>query len=100
MALTIKWTKIASRTFHKTVKYIEEEWSERSAKKFVNKVDSFLKLLQNHPQIGKIELEDQGIRGFMIAINELSSKSKNWIVEMPNAPYSKRYAFRLKKLSL
>jgi len=26
----------------------------------------------------------------MIAINKCSSKLKNWSVEMPNAPYSKR----------
>jgi plasmid stabilization system protein ParE len=67
MALTIKWTKRASNTFHKTVEYIEEEWSEHSAKKFVNKVNGFLKLVKSHPQIGKIELEDQGIRGFIIS---------------------------------
>ena len=28
----------------------------------------------------------------MIAINKCSSKLKVWSVEMPNAPYSKRYA--------
>jgi hypothetical protein len=27
----------------------------------------------------------------MIAINKCSSKLKNWSVEMPNAPYSKRW---------
>jgi hypothetical protein len=27
----------------------------------------------------------------MIAINKHSSKMKNWSVEMPNTPYSKRF---------
>ena len=27
----------------------------------------------------------------MIATNKPSSKLKNWNIEMPNAPYSKRY---------
>jgi len=67
MAITIKWTKRASRTFHKTVDYIEEEWSEGSARKFVRKVNDFLKLLKDYPKIGKVEFEEKGIRGFILS---------------------------------
>lgn len=67
MALNIKWTKRASQTFHKTVLNIEEEWNEQSAKRFVNKVNDFLQLLKNQPKIGKIELREKSIRGFVIS---------------------------------
>ncbi|MFO7791095.1 MAG: type II toxin-antitoxin system RelE/ParE family toxin [Bacteroidota bacterium] len=67
MALKIKWTKRASKTFHNTVEFIEEKWSERSAKKFVIKINCFLILLKNQPEMGKIEVDDKGIRGFVIS---------------------------------
>ena len=69
MALKIKWTKLASKSFHNTVEFIEEKWSKRSAKKFVFKVNSFLLLIKNYPEIGKLEIDDKGIRGFIISRN-------------------------------
>jgi plasmid stabilization system protein ParE len=67
MALTIKWTKRASDTFHKTVDYIGEEWGERSAGRFVKKVNRFLQLLNQNPRMGKTEVVDKEIRGFVIS---------------------------------
>lgn len=67
MALKIVWTKRASASFQNTVKYIENEWSERSARKFVRKVNRFLQVLEENPKIGKFELEEKGIRGFVIS---------------------------------
>ncbi len=67
MALNIKWTKRASKSFHKTVIGIEEEWNEQAAKRFVNKVNNFLQILRTQPKIGKIELREKSIRGFVIS---------------------------------
>lgn len=67
MDLKIRQTKRASESFHKTVEYIEQEWSIRSAQKFVVRVDKFLKVLKKQPDIGKLELEEKGIRGFVIS---------------------------------
>ena len=67
MASTIKWTKLASKTFHKTVEFIEHKWSERSAKKFVIKVNAFLIVLKDNPEMGKIEVDEKGIRGFVLS---------------------------------
>jgi plasmid stabilization system protein ParE len=67
MALKIKWTKRASKTFYNTAEYIESEWGERSAKKFVTKVNKFLQLLKKNPKVGKIELEEKGIRGYVFS---------------------------------
>ncbi len=67
MALEIKWTKRAEISFQRIVEYIEEEWSEKTAAKFVKKVNMFLKALELQPDIGKIEVEDKGIRGFVFS---------------------------------
>ena len=67
MALSIKWTKRASHSFHKIVEYIEMEWDGNSAKKFVIKVSRFLESLKSNPEIGKVEVEDKGIRGYVLS---------------------------------
>jgi len=67
MALEIKWTKRATYSFYNTIDYLEEEWSERSARKFVQIVNRFLHTLQEQPEIGKIEVAEKGIRGFVLS---------------------------------
>ena len=65
MELEIRWTKRASNNFDRTVEYIENEWGERSIQKFIQKVNKFLVTLEKHPEIGKIEIEQKGIRAFV-----------------------------------
>ncbi|MBA7579420.1 hypothetical protein ES708_21291 [subsurface metagenome] len=67
MALEIKWTKQATTSFYNTIDYLEEEWSERYAQKFVQIVNRFLHTLQEQPEIGKIEVAEKGIRGFVLS---------------------------------
>ena len=67
MDLEIKWTKRASSSFHKTVEYLENEWSVRSVQKFIKKVNKFLDTLKKQPEIGKFEQEEKGIRGFVLS---------------------------------
>lgn len=67
MALRIKWTTRASRSFRKIVDYLEQEWGEITAKNFVIKVNEFLNLLENNPEIGVILLVNNGIRGHVIS---------------------------------
>ena len=67
MDLEIKWTKRATNSFHETVGYIENEWSLRSAQKFILKVNKFLNTLKTQPEIGRFEQEGKGIRGFVIS---------------------------------
>lgn len=57
MVLKIKWTRRATESFYETVEYIEEEWSEKVAEKFVKKVNTFLRTLEQQPEIGKVEVE-------------------------------------------
>ncbi len=67
MELKIRWTKRASSSFDKTVEYIEKEWGDRSAKKFIKKVNRLLIILKKQPDIGKLEIEDKGIRAFVFS---------------------------------
>ena len=67
MVKKIKWTKSASKSFDKTVSYLQQEWSEKTAEKFVQKVNTFLINLIHYPEIGKVEMEEKGIRGFVLS---------------------------------
>ena len=51
MALKIQWTKRAEKSFDKIVEYLEEEWSEASAKKFVRKTDKLLGQIAENPEM-------------------------------------------------
>lgn len=51
MALKIQWTKRAEKSFAKIVEYLEEEWSETSAKKFVQKTDKLLNYISENPEM-------------------------------------------------
>jgi len=67
MALNIRWTKQASNSFDKTAEYVKNEWGENSAKKLIRRLQKFLTLLINYPEIGKIEVEEKQIRGFVLS---------------------------------
>ncbi len=49
MDLEIKWSKRAKTSFDAIVDFIEENWSERSAKKFVQKTEKTLRLPSENP---------------------------------------------------
>lgn len=47
--------------------YLLSEFGENSVQKFTGRVFSFLEILRNHPQIGQLELEERGIRSFVLS---------------------------------
>ena len=51
MALKIQWTKRAEKSFNRIVEYLEEEWSEASTKKFVQKTNKLLSQIAENPEI-------------------------------------------------
>ena len=67
MEIEIKWTKRAEINFDNTVEYILSEWGLISAKRFVQKVNALLITLKHQPEIGRIEIEDKGIRSFVFS---------------------------------
>lgn len=71
MALDIKWSKRADKKFDKILDYLTINWSERVTAHFVKKVYDFLDILSEFPEIGSIENEEKGIRGFTI-VNQVN----------------------------
>jgi len=65
MALKIQWTKRAITSFEDIVEYIEENWSEASAKKFVQKTDKLLEQIAENPEIC-LEIEGANVKRAVI----------------------------------
>jgi plasmid stabilization system protein ParE len=66
MALTIVWSIRAANKFEQIISYLDVEWGEMAARKFVRKVDDFLDILGAFPDVGKLENPGKNIRGFVI----------------------------------
>jgi plasmid stabilization system protein ParE len=64
--LKILWTKAAQSSFDKIVDYLKNEWSLKSAIKFVSKTIIFLDILQQHPEIGRKEKIKKDLRSFVL----------------------------------
>ena len=58
-------TPRAEKNFDSIVDYINQKWGERTAKEFIQKVDSIFKLLKDYPLMGQVE--DNDIRGFQLS---------------------------------
>lgn len=65
----IIWLPEAADTFEEIVQYLEEEFGEASARKFVKRVYAFLDILAAHPNLGPIENPAEQIRGFVLHRN-------------------------------
>lgn len=66
MALEIKWSKKADRSFDAIIDYLEGEFGEMTTSKFVRKVHEFLGLLSEFPELGTEEYQELNIRGIVI----------------------------------
>ena len=66
MALEIVWTKRADKKVDRILEYLTKEWGYKVTSSFVKKVYDFLDILSEFPEIGTIEHEEKGIRGFVI----------------------------------
>ena len=64
--MNLKITKRAKENFHAIRNYIEENWNIKTADEFQTKIERFLDLLQDFPEIGTLEVKEKGIRGFTI----------------------------------
>ena len=66
MALAIKWSKRADKKFDKVILYLLEEWGDLTSQTFIQKVYGFIDTLPEFPEIGTIENQEKGIRGFTV----------------------------------
>ena len=66
MALEIKWSKKADRSFDSIIAYLNGEFGKTTTSNFVRKVHEFIDLLCEFPELGTEENKDLNIRGFVI----------------------------------
>ncbi len=66
MALEIHWSKRADGSFDRIIDYLDSEWGEQVVKAFVKKTYDFLEILAEFPEIGSIQVQERGIRGFTL----------------------------------
>ncbi len=67
MAVRIRWTKRAQKSFGNIVDYLNTEWSLAVAVKFVKKSNSFIETLKDYPRLGKQEPAAKGLRSFILS---------------------------------
>jgi plasmid stabilization system protein ParE len=66
MALEIKWSKQADNSFDQIINYLYAEWGDRVVQAFVRKTYDFFDILAEFPEIGSLQIQDKGIRGFSL----------------------------------
>lgn len=66
MALDIKWSKRADKSFDRIIDFLQAEWGDQVVKAFVKKTYDFLEILAELPEIGSIQVQERGIRGFTL----------------------------------
>ena len=64
--MNIKLTKRATQQFKSIQEYLEQHWGEKVLKSFNQKTIHFFDLLERYPEMGRIEVENKGIRGFLL----------------------------------
>ena len=66
MALEIEWSKRADKSFDRIIDFLQAEWGDQVVKAFVKKTYDFLEILAEFPEIGSIQFQERGIRGFTL----------------------------------
>jgi plasmid stabilization system protein ParE len=66
VALEIKWSKRADKSFDRIIDYLHAEWGEQVVQAFVRKTYDFLEILAEFPEIGSTQVKEKAIRGFVL----------------------------------
>ena len=66
MVLEIEWSKRADKSFDRIIDFLQAEWGDQVVKAFVKKTYDFLEILAEFPEIGSIQVQERGIRGFTL----------------------------------
>lgn len=83
MALNIYWSVRADQKMDKMIEYTHQQFGERVVRAFVRKVYETIDLLTYFPEMGAIQNESRGIRGFLIMKNVIlfyKIKQENLII--------------------
>ncbi|MFN8255593.1 MAG: type II toxin-antitoxin system RelE/ParE family toxin [Bacteroidales bacterium] len=82
MALKIQWTKRAVDSFEKIVNYIEENWSESSAKTFVQKTNKLIFQIADNPGMCPNIVGKEVKRGVITRQTSLYYRVMNGVVRL------------------
>jgi len=66
MAKKIAWTRRANNKFNKIIDYLEREWGLGVTQNFVKKTYDIIELISDQSDLGTVENEEKGIRGFLL----------------------------------
>ncbi len=66
MVRKVVWNKRAVIKFNEIVKYLELEFSEQAAIKFVQKLDNLIEKLNKHPEIGRRTKNKKTVKQYKI----------------------------------
>jgi plasmid stabilization system protein ParE len=66
MVREVIWSKRAWNNFNFIINYLEREWGESVTREFVKKVYYIIDLIEQNPELGKLELTGKRIRGFVV----------------------------------
>ncbi|RDC64372.1 type II toxin-antitoxin system RelE/ParE family toxin [Adhaeribacter pallidiroseus] len=64
--MNILLTKRAERSYKAIREYIQQEWGDKVAEAFEQKIVDFLALLKSFPEMGSIAVADKKIYGFQV----------------------------------
>ena len=75
--MKISWTPTARKTYFKVLDYLEEAWTKKEIKNFVDKVEDVLKLIVDDPHMFEASRKCKNVRkGFITKHNSLYYRIK------------------------
>lgn len=64
--MKVLFSKRAEANFVSIIYFIGNKWGTAVVEAFKQKVSDFLHLIEKFPELGQVELEEKGIRGFQL----------------------------------
>ena len=69
MAVIIKWSDEAIKTFDDNIEYLQKEWSENEIKNFIKQTNSKIESIQSNPKLYRRSEKNPNIRRTVINKN-------------------------------
>lgn len=79
----ILWTDHALSELENTIKYLEENWTERELKNFSQELDHTIELISKSPELFQVSKKKKNVRRAVVAkFNNLYYRQKNDSIEI------------------
>ena len=62
MAILIKWTREANKTFDKNIAYLQNEWTEKEIKNFISQTEFILSRISENPEMYRPSIKGSNVR--------------------------------------